>query len=165
MSERPPLSLPRTPLELSLEIAAAAGLVWMLGTVLLAWDSLPATIPTHFGISGEPDGWGPRWTIILLPLLAIGLYAALTVMARYPHRMNYPWEITAENAPRQYRLARGMMAALKTEIVLFFGFIKYAGIRVARGETPGLGPEFLPVFLGVTIGTVAVYIVLSHRAR
>jgi uncharacterized membrane protein len=165
MSSRPVLSLPYSVLELALELAAGAGLVWMLGVVLFSYGSLPATIPTHFGLGGAPDGWGPRWMIFILPAVGLSLCLVLTFLARIPHRLNYPWRVTEANAPRQYRLVRVFLGALKIEIVIFFCYIEFTGIRVALGNAPGLSPIFLPVFLGVTLGTIVAYVVLSYRAR
>ena len=42
------------------------------------YPSLPPTIPTHFGLSGKPDGYGGKetliYTTVLLAGLALGLY-------------------------------------------------------------------------------------------
>ena len=151
MTSRPVLKLPFSPGELVLEFAAGAGLAWLVGLALLSYDSLPASIPTHFGLGGEPDGWGPRWTILILPAVGLLLYVVLTVMARFPHRLNYLWEVTEANASGQYRLARTFLGALKVEIVWFFGYIKFTTIQIVMGDAPGLVPVFLPLFLGTTL--------------
>ncbi len=41
-------------------------LVMLMPFVYLAlvWGDLPETIPTHFNIKGEPDGWGNKLTLI-----------------------------------------------------------------------------------------------------
>ena len=54
---------------------------------------------------------------------------------------------------------------MKTEVVLFFGYIKFTGIRVALGNAAGLEPLFLPLFVATTLATIAVYIGLAYRAR
>ena len=165
MSSRPALTLPYTPLELVLEVIAGTGLVFAVGLVVFTYGSLPDTIPTHFGVGGNPDGWGPRWMVFLLPAVELTLYLTLTFMARIPHRLNYPWKITDANAPRQYRLARVFLGVMKLEIVLFFGYVKFAAIRVALGNASGLEPVFLPVFVASTVVTIAVYVGLAYRAR
>lgn len=39
---------------------------------LLLWDKLPDTIPTHFGMDGEPDGWSSKvFTVFGLPALML----------------------------------------------------------------------------------------------
>jgi len=165
MSSRPVLALPFRPLELALELASGVGLVWTVGLVLFSYASLPSSVPTHFGLGGEPDGWGPRWMMFILPAVGLVLYVVLTIMGRIPHRLNYPWAVTEANALRQYRLVRAFLGLLKMEVVLFFGYVKFTAIRVAMGNAPGLGPAFLPLFVGVTLGTILAYVILAYRAR
>lgn len=61
----------------------------MLAATLAAWDSLPERVPTHWGISGEPDAWGSRSSLFILPLAALGILALLTLLLRIgPRRQN-----------------------------------------------------------------------------
>jgi len=50
--------------------------------LLSIWNSLPASIPTHFGINGTPDAYGPKNQIFLWPaictVLSILVYLLLT---------------------------------------------------------------------------------------
>jgi uncharacterized membrane protein len=47
--------------------------VW--GFSLWAWPRLPAQVPIHWGISGNPDRWAtPREAALLLPALLTGIY-------------------------------------------------------------------------------------------
>lgn len=52
---------------------------------------LPAEIPTHFGISGEPDDWMPRWPgAFAFSGVALGLWLLLLVLrAIDPRRAHY----------------------------------------------------------------------------
>ena len=47
----------------------------------MIWNELPATIPTHFGVSGQPDAYGSKDQILLVPvintIIAIGTYFLL----------------------------------------------------------------------------------------
>ena len=48
---------------------------------LIVWPRLPARVPTHFGIDGTPDGWGPSWiNAVLIPGIAIGMYLLMLVL-------------------------------------------------------------------------------------
>jgi uncharacterized membrane protein len=38
----------------------------------LAYSILPERIPTHWNLEGKVDGYGPRWTLFLLPATMIG---------------------------------------------------------------------------------------------
>jgi uncharacterized membrane protein len=61
-------------------IVGMISLPWvMLATI---WKDLPDTIPVHFGISGQPDGYGKKSEILLSPVistvLSILIYLLLT---------------------------------------------------------------------------------------
>jgi uncharacterized membrane protein len=59
---------------------------------LATWTRMPARVPVHFGLTGEPDRWGPGWmNAVLLPLVACALYALLLYAPLIdPLRRNYP---------------------------------------------------------------------------
>jgi len=63
----------------------------MAGLAVYHWNRLPVRIPIHFGLDGRPDGWGGRFEgLVLLPLIAMGVYALLRVAPRFdPGRANY----------------------------------------------------------------------------
>ncbi len=58
---------------------------------LWAWGRMPARVPVHWGISGEPNGWGPASEAALLPpAVAAGIYLLmLCVPLIDPRRRNY----------------------------------------------------------------------------
>lgn len=57
----------------------------------ISWPSAPDRIPVHWGFSGEPDRYGGKFEgLLLLPLLALGLYLLLLYLPRIdPGRANY----------------------------------------------------------------------------
>lgn len=164
-AKRPVLDLPLTPREIVLEILAVLGVGVMVYLVVDSWSTLPESIPTHFNVQGEPDSWGRKGTLLLLPIMGLGFYGLMTIVNRFPHSFNYLWQITEENAERQYRLAREMMLWLKLELVWMFAYIEWVIIRTARGQEDRLGILFLPVVLISIFGTLGVYFWQSARAR
>ena len=48
-----------------------------LAAGLAALCLAPELVPTGFDAAGEPDEWGPRWTLLLWPLLALLIRLAL----------------------------------------------------------------------------------------
>lgn len=89
----------------------------------------------------------------------------LTIVSRYPHKFNYLWPITAQNAAEQYRLARSLLAWLKVEMIALFGFLEWVTIRTALKQGEGLGFLFLPVVLGLIFGTLGIYFYFAYRNR
>jgi uncharacterized membrane protein len=164
-NERPVIDLPYTSQEWALEVISVGGIALTIGMLSLVWFNLPALVPTHFGPSGHADAWGDKRSILILPTMSVILYLMLTVTSRYPHKFNYPWPITAQNAREQYRLARLLLAWLKAEVIILFTFLAWATIRVALGQAEGLGVIFLPVVLVVMFGTVGIYFYFAYIKR
>lgn len=54
----------------------------MAVAVVVAWGSLPELVPTHWGPSGEADGWGSRSSLFILPAVALGLWALFWLLLR-----------------------------------------------------------------------------------
>src|SRR5579883_1223453 len=99
---RPVFHVPRTPLENVLEVLAVCCLIGLLVVAIWGWLILPAIVPTHFNISGQPDAYGSKNGLLILPIIFLLAYGLLTFVERFPHTYNYPFAITEENAPRQY---------------------------------------------------------------
>lgn len=162
---RPILNLPLTRTEIILDRLALAGVLLLIAILTATWPDLPARIPTHFGLSGEPNAWGSRNSVLFGPILALAIYVGLTILQRYPHLYNYPRRLTPENAERMYRLGRGLLAWLKTEIIWLFAWLTTATVQVATRHAPGLGTWPLWVALAVVYGTVTVFTVAMFRAK
>jgi uncharacterized membrane protein len=163
--EQPRLEIPRTRLEINLEILAAAIVIFLAIYLAAVWSSIPERIPTHFGFSGQPDSWGSKYSLLLLIGVAAVLYLTLTVLQRFPHIYNYAFALTDANRRQQYLLARQLMTAMKAELAGVFTFIIYRTIQVALGQADNLTAYFLPVFLVLIFGTIIVYFVRAYRAR
>ena len=42
---------------------------------VIVWDKLPETVPTHFDINGEPDGYSSRGTLVfVMPIVMLALF-------------------------------------------------------------------------------------------
>ena len=86
------------------------GIPWVYLAVI--WKDLPQTIPTHFGISGYPDAWGPRDEILLAPaifsVMGILLYFVLTNI----HTIDPKKKYTAATSAVLSRIAMVLMIFL-----------------------------------------------------
>ena len=162
---RPVLHLPRTPFETLLEALTVLGIITILAMTVWGWLTLPAIIPTHYGISGAPNAYNGKEILLIFPIISICLAALLTFLSRYLHRFNYAWPITAENAPRQYYLMRLFLRWITLEIVWMLCGLEWIAIQAAHG--PLSGPIlFIPLAIApVVIVTIILYIVIAARAR
>lgn len=162
---RPVLYLPRTPLETLLEVLTVLGLISVIALTIWGWQTLPARIPTHFGLSGTPNAFGSKVTLLMLPIISICLAVLFFFVSRSPHRYNYPWPITRENAARQYSLARLLICWLALEIVLMFCGLQWIMIQAAQSQA---GIAFLlvvPVVVFILLVTIIFYVRVASRAR
>jgi uncharacterized membrane protein len=61
-------------------VAAALLAAAALGAAVLLFPQLPERVPTHWDWRGHINGWGPRWTVFVLPVvmaLITGLFRLL----------------------------------------------------------------------------------------
>ena len=162
---KPILKLPRTPMNDALDAVTAVALILCTYLLVEAWPHLPVQVPTHFAANGQADAWGSRATLWILPSAAAFIAALLTVLCRWPHRFNYAFAITMENAERQYQIAVALMHWLKLEIAALFSYLTWATVNVALGHASGLNGALMAITLAAIFGTVGAYLWQSYRAR
>ena len=164
-SERLRLELPSDGFDVALNLTGALLLAAFLVVVAASWSSLPEQVPLHFALNGQPDGWGSRGGILVLPGVALALFILLSVLARFPHLHNYSMRITPENAERQYRLARRLLHVLKLLIVVLFFAIYLGSWGVAAGRFDGLPGILIWLPLAAIFLMIGWYMLQSRRAR
>jgi uncharacterized membrane protein len=155
--------LERSKIDVVLEIVAGVGVFALIAVAAVYYSRLPDSIPTHFNFSGEPDAWGAKTGMLVTPLIGAVLYAALTVLSRYPHKFNYLWAITESNARRQYILSRRMLSAVKLVLVFTFFYITWSTIRTALGSQMGLSPLFTILQIPVLAAILGYYVIKASR--
>ena len=165
MRYRPKLRIEPTGLKRILELVALAGLIFMILVLIQNWGSLPDKIPSHFGFDGHPDAYAGKSSLLALAAIAIFIFLMLTIADRFPHLYNYFWKITPENAYRQYQLAQYLLIAVKAVVVWLFNYIMITQISVSRGVSEGLNPFLLFILIAVILGTTAVWLLYSYKAR
>lgn len=165
MDTRPKLQFQRTLVHTLLDAAGIAALILTVVLVAASWRGLPDRVPHHFDFSGQPDVWGGKWVLLLLPAFSLVLYVFLGFIRAMPHRFNYLWPITEQNAERQYRIAMSMLTLLRLEVVLLFGYLNWVMIQCARGGVASLGSLFAPIIVVVLLVTIVAHIVAAGRAR
>lgn len=110
-----------------------------------AYPRLPEKIPVHFGISGEPDGWGGRWMIFLMPVIAT-LIVAMNWFIFFTRLKGTPQMPAAMELP---------LHLLVFEMTALFVYITWRITEVAFERAKGLGVWFLPIVLLGIMGTSA----------
>jgi uncharacterized membrane protein len=145
-------------------LAAMAAMLFIALRALFGPSQLPQLIPTHFGLDGQPDAWGSRWSLLSLPVVAVALYSLMTVVARRPSAFNFPVRVTPANRARLESLALDMIAWLKAELICVFAWIERVIVVAARNAQGSVSPLFMPIALAAIFGTVIWYFVAMRRA-
>ncbi|MFD3447581.1 DUF1648 domain-containing protein [Microbacteriaceae bacterium 4G12] len=156
MNSRPVLNIPRTKLEKWHDVSSI--LVWIAVLIYLfvVWPKLPSKVPSHVNAAGEINNWSGKGILFIMPVISLLLYVLFTFLSRYPHVFNYMKEITEENARQQYTNARLLMSWIKVEIVIWFAYISWEMVHLAKGGHD-LGATVFFVMLAVLLGTIIFY--------
>jgi|APTNR8051073442_1049403.scaffolds.fasta_scaffold00661_7 uncharacterized membrane protein len=153
----------KTNLERVCEILALTGLALFILLIAAYWSKLPANIPIHFNLAGKADGWGSKATILVLPGIALFIYATMTLASQFSKHINYPVRITPENAERQYRLARHLLAVMKVAVIWGLLGLTWLILRTALSEGAQLGSWPAFVLVGSVFAIIGGYFVLALK--
>ena len=131
------------------ELPSLLLLAAMLVLLATTWPVAPDRIPTHWNAAGEVDGWGTRFTGLLLPpLFALGLYLVFLFAPRVdPGRANYA------SFPDTYLVIRTAVLAV---MALFYGIacLSARGVAVSVQVVAPLAIGLLFVVLGSLMGKI-----------
>jgi uncharacterized membrane protein len=146
-----------------------AALYWITYSALNGSDRLPDRIPTHFDISGQPNGWGSPGILWLLPAVATGVYLLMTILASIRfRRYNLPVRVTESNLPFIQEQTSTMVAWIKFEMICLFTYLQWSILQAARSAEFRMSPMLIPVFLVViffTVGWNLVAIIRGAKTR
>ncbi len=137
--ESDPPEEPQAPLSFLAEIAPALIAVVALWAVSLwAWPRLPERVPTHWGISGKVDAWGPKSALVFtLPGVLTGLVTLVILLSR---------------PALDFKSAKGMDPRVRRTILgltsLFFVVLHGLMLLHLLGGTPEAEPAFIWVAVG-----------------
>jgi len=142
-----------------------AGLIF--GPVALAqnWQNLPAQVPIHYGLLGNPDSYGPKETLLILPVLSFVLYAVLSYGQRRPERSNVPWKINDANRAQTYALVKQLLTWEKLVVVVMLSYLQWAGVSIALQHSQGLGVWFAPITLVAMFSPLLFFYVLGDKLK
>ncbi|MDM5187439.1 DUF1648 domain-containing protein [Bacillus sp. DX4.1] len=153
----------KTRLEKWLDCFSILGIVAMIVYILMYWTSLPHTIPTHFGLNGEADGFGEKGNMFIHPILGLGLYIFFNILSRFPNIFNYPANTTEETKPLLFVNSRKMLGWMNLQIILFSVYNTWENTQAAINGKTSMSMFPLIIFIVVLLGTMVFYIVKGMR--
>lgn len=117
-------------------VALAAALafgIWAL-------PGLPEQVASHWGLSGEPDGWSSKQTLVyLLPLFGVGLALLLTVLPRVdPRRASYEM-----HGGTYWTIANAALIVLSGVHAAIIGYNLGWPVRIDQVTAIGVGGLFI----------------------
>lgn len=160
---RPKIAVPYQTIDLVIELINITLLLLIIGYTIINYAQLPESVATHFNFKGEPDSFGHKATIWLIPGIAIFTYALLFIINKYPHMHNYLVNITEENALKNYRLSTRIVRFANLFCLIVFGLVTIEIVERAMGSNFSiLGIPFLILTLGVpVVGLIFVFIYMK----
>ena len=156
---RPQIKISLTASDKVVEVLSILLLVAFWCFTFLHYKSLPEVIPTHFKANGTVDGYGPKWTFFLLPILTLFFYIGLTLASRFPHKFNYMIEITEQNANKQYGIASQMLRVMKLCVILVFFAIDYKTVHDVSSATSNLDGWFMLMIMSLIFFPIFYFLI------
>lgn len=164
MSTQPKISIPFSQVDIIMEGLALSILILIWVYVVLTYDTLPDTIPTHFNGAGEVDSYGPKATLFILPAVVTFISILFFVLQKVPQHLNHPVrKITAGNAEFTYRNTLTMMRVLKIGISLFFLLTTHEIISIVKGKNHLMGPWFWVWLLVLVFLPIGIFLYRALR--
>lgn len=141
-----------------MDVFSIAGVVIIWVFTGLQWKKLPSIIPVHFDLQGNPDNFGSKYFIFLLPFVGTVLYFTLGFPVKEIH--NYPVKITQENKAIQYTIG---LLAVKSIIayVLFMFFIFQKTIIEIAGQKKETKIPVVNLIIGLFV-IIILFIILAN---
>jgi uncharacterized membrane protein len=110
----------------------------------VSWPYAPERIPVHWNLQGEVDGYGGKFTgLLLMPLLTLGLYALFLVLPRF------------DPGGANYRTFAGAYNVIRVSLVVFMAALYTVTVLAAFGWPVNIG-----TFVSLAIG--GLFVVLGN---
>ena len=115
---------------------------------------LPDSVPIHFNIAGEADGWGSKYFLLLLPIIGVVTTLAVEAIENKPHLHNYPARINESNVEAFYKLSIRTMNLTKNATLIVFGLLMLDIVITAKTSEPFFQTFILFILIGVIFGVI-----------
>lgn len=152
---RPHLRIKYNLPELAAEFLSLIGVLVNAFIVSRGWTAMPDQA-SYFGVETHK-----LWLLLVLSILPIGLYVALTALSGRLDRFFYPVAVNAKNAAVEYRLARDLLLSLKTVLIWAASTILW----YLTAPVPGIHGNLIPPGVAAIAGTAVILAVLHYVGR
>ena len=114
--------------------------------------TVKGSVPTHYGVDGQPNNYGSAWILLLYPVLGALVLGVLSLVAHgvSPETWNLPFTLNKENQAPVFRDMLTMIFLLEGEIAAMF--LAATALALLRNGTATLVLTLL--FLAATAWTL-----------
>lgn len=154
------MKIPRSPYDVLVNVLGMCSLGGTTVCLLTVWDEISDCIPVHYDLRGHVDrmaGKGSLWVVLMVGWV---MFLALSAAEHFPQIWNTGIQVTAKNQEKVYRTLKNMLGTLKLIIAVLFSYLAFQS--AFSGNLP---PQFLPLFLLLTFGSLAFFLVRIIRLR
>lgn len=116
------------------------------------WAALPQRLPIHYNFRGEPDGWGPKISVVMWPALAIVFFTLFTAL---PYALSHGL-LPAKPGTDVGRAAE-FLGLVRVDVIALFVYVEWATIEFALGR--GHGPHVAAILAFVVVAAGMALIV------
>ena len=126
---------------------------------------MPESIPIHFGLNGEPDGWGNKNTIFLLPAIGWVIFGIMLVIVYVPgiSKYNYPLRVKPENKEKLAAISVRAIRVTMLTMAILFSMLAIEIYLIAMDYSNPPGAWYMVLSLFVVIGPISYYIIEALR--
>jgi len=161
--ERPTHTIHMNKIQWTLEFVSLILIISYFIRLGLTWKSMPKFMVLDYSFLGNVDLVGSRNYIILLGILCLIIYGALTFFSTKPQYFYYIVNITDENYKKAYSFTRYFLEIIKLEVVVGFVLnehILMSSIVLGYSNT-GIAPHLL--IWGMIVLTIGIYVVFMKK--
>lgn len=148
----------KQPIDFFLEIF---GIFVVLASFVLPainYSSLPDSLPRHFGSDGQPDAYGSKGIIWVLPTVGFILYLTIGLIGNVLGWINLPFNSDPEKIDFFQSKYSRMIRIINVIMVCLFSYVTYNTIEIGLGNQTQLPTYFISLFLIFLIGICLIYV-------
>lgn len=125
--------------------------------------SIYADLPDKISMRVASENLSNKINIFSLPIISTIMFVGLYFLSKKPELLNYPTEITKENAKYLYKYGAKMLRVLNTVIIILFFLINISITKIHLQENDLLNSLFALFFLFTTLGVVFYYLIKMYK--
>ncbi|NNK69421.1 MAG: DUF1648 domain-containing protein [Flavobacteriaceae bacterium] len=160
---RPKIKVPYEQIDILVELLNITLLILIWGYTIMNYLELPDTIPIHFNAKGEPDDFGHRSNLWLLPAIATFIFFLMFIVNLFPHAHNYMVNVTEENALKLYRLSTRVLRFANLFCMLLFAVLVYEIIGMSSGKDARIMSSGFLIFSIIAPLAIVIYAVIKQK--